>query len=160
MREIKFRLWSKEYQEMFDMKHLTAMYTVSAKLDKEYIPEINESDVDMPLTGIMLPFHDDAVLMQYTGLKDKNGTEIYEGDIIQTYFSFSPGDAGYGVSQKPFIVTWDRERGAFRGKKPKPEHFHLLNIIDFFQMQSQLYEVIGNIYENPELREGLRNEKG
>lgn len=90
---------------------------------------------------------------QYTGLRDKKRWEIYEGDIIQTYFAFGPGDAGYGVSQKPFVVVWDCERTAFRAKKPEAKHLHLLDIVDFFSMQSQLYEVIGNIHDNPELLE-------
>lgn len=79
------------------------------------------------------------------------GASIYEGDIIQTYFIFSPGDAGYGISQKPFIVEWQKDTASFRGKKPNPDGKHLLDWIDFSSMQSISYEVIGNFYENPEL---------
>ena len=73
--------------------------------------------------------------------------EIYEGDIIQTYFSFPPGGAGYGISQKPFVVGWEQGRTAFRARKPDSVDYHLLDVVDFFEMQSELYEVIGNIWE-------------
>ena len=96
---------------------------------------------------------DPATVGQYTGLKDKNGKEIYEGDVMQTYFSFAPGDAGYGVSQRPFVVKWEQGRTAFRAFKPKTNSRHILDTVDFFEMQSKIYEVIGNIHDNPELLE-------
>jgi len=98
-------------------------------------------------------FNGRIVLMQYIGVKDKYGREICEGDIIQTYFSFAPGDAGYGVSQKPFVVKWEQGRSGFRAYKPNTKDWHLLDTVDFFEMQTELYEVIGNIFENPELIE-------
>lgn len=92
---------------------------------------------------------------QYTGLKDKNGVKIFEGDILQTHFEFSPGDAGYNDSQRPFVVGWDKDRMCFRGWKPGIDRhsYKLLEIIDFFGKQEEVYEVIGNIYDNPELLE-------
>jgi uncharacterized phage protein (TIGR01671 family) len=97
---------------------------------------------------------DPATVGQYIGVKDKRGKKVYEGDVIQTYFCFAPGDSGHGVSQRPFVVKWEQGRTAFRAFKPdtKGRHvFHILDTIDFFEMQSEVYEVIGNIHDNPEL---------
>ena len=97
-----------------------------------------------------------ATVGQYIGLRDKNRREIYEGDIIQTYFHFAPGDSGHGISQSPFVVKWAPGRTAFRASKPEMHGghvFHILDTIDFFEMQSELYEIIGNVYDNPGLLE-------
>lgn len=77
-------------------------------------------------------------LMQYTGLKDKNGVEIYEGDIID--------DKG---------VTWYVEFGNGRYTLRCTCHYP---DGDFYVFEdSPGYEVIGNIYENPELLKGNPN---
>lgn len=71
--------------------------------------------------------------MQYTGLKDKNNKEIYEGDIIEN-------------THVRFEIFWDNSLCAFRCKrKNSPDvYLHELPII-------KKYWIIGNIYENPEL---------
>jgi len=76
----------------------------------------------------------DIILMQYTGLKDKNGKEIYEGDIISD---------GYIKREVKYL-------GA--GFSPFDEY---LDVRDKFTILGGLYgfAVIGNIYENPELLE-------
>jgi len=98
---------------------------------------------------------DPATVGQCIGITDRAGNAIFEGDIIQTYFSFKPGDAGYGISQRPFVVEWQQQRCAYWGCKPgidKDKHyFHILDTTSFFEMQSELYDVIGNIHDSPEL---------
>jgi len=143
MGKINFRAWYAEKRKMYEV----------AKVDMWGDPDQATCDlasVDEELFDIYL---NEVEIMQYIGVKDKYGREICEGDIIQTYFSFSPDDAGYGVSQKPFVVKWEQGRAGFRAYKPNTKALHLLDVIDFFDMQSKLYEIIGNIYENPELLE-------
>lgn len=97
------------------------------------------------------------VLMQCTGLKDKNGKLIYEGDIVDCYVS----------SQKIYRYQIKQEIGSFMLVSPKEEIFDFINKWnDNVYPLSQLYfeyeneencieqcEIIGNIYENPELLE-------
>ena len=119
MREIKFRAYHKDHKEMvnFDM----------AKASKD---QYQCAHICNLMAG-----DDSGFLMQYTGLKDKNGVEIYEGDIIQ----FSDGYPQNHL--KPKVVEFSK--GSFS------------NTGSFDSGSATTYdpEVIGNIYENPELLE-------
>lgn len=91
-------------------------------------------------------------IKQSTGLKDKNGKLIYEGDIVQTTFENN--------SKRIFSVVWDNKTALFNGKIIKKEGINNY----FMPNRDYLYyllgnekdevEVIGNIYENPELIKG------
>ena len=82
------------------------------------------------------------VLMQFTGLKDRNGKEIYEGDIVRHHLGDSAPFYG-GVICK--VMWW--EQGWHLSWEPPP--FAVSNPHPF--TSSEFFEVIGNIYENPEL---------
>jgi uncharacterized phage protein (TIGR01671 family) len=135
MREIKFRAWDKENKNMLYPKPLSPI-----KFMLSFSGEFGWFDLDKQMWSGIIPkrYYE---LMQYTGLKDKNGTEIYEGDLLTDY-----GEA------PPVYVEYSEEHGAycFVDKfDPSGTVYYTPLMISYEQM-----EVIGNIYENPELLEG------
>ena len=132
MREIKFRAYSKS---------LKAISEVSA-INWDTImnnPQPSIEYKDFPCTRYDLA---DAELMMFTGLKDKNGKEIYEGDII-----LIPDDYdkyGWMAGGKRDVYFLD---GCFR-LKPKRDIKDRGHTIDD---DMEFCKIIGNIYENPEL---------
>lgn len=134
-REIKFRAWEKKRKIMIPFEPLFLSDTGGFRTPENYRLEasIDESEVIIETGGYI---HDDFaqgmnddeyVLMQFTGLLDKNGKEIYEGDILQGLKSFN--DNG--------IIVIDKKM--FGG------------ILQMDEEQDKTVEIIGNIYENSEL---------
>ena len=114
-REIKFRAWDEEGKKIvFNF----------CEENKNQIIALMVSDTKLEL-------------MQYTGLKDKNGVEIYEGDIV-TYYYYSDEEP------ERFTVIFDIPMFAFNSHLDKKNW----NIREHDEIR---IEVIGNIYENPEL---------
>jgi len=123
----KFRAWDKHSQKMFandeliiwnsfiyanDGKKLSCDYLKGWSIDEEY-------------------------LMQSTGLFDKNGKEIFEGDIVRFFDSL-------------YTVFYDIEEGSYR-LKPHDDRWVVDYMSNFSSEES--FEIIGNIYENKELLE-------
>ena len=117
MKNIKFRAWDKINEEMIPWGRLLNGYNLR--------------------NVFMGPEMCGLILMQYTGLKDKNGVEIYEGDVLY----FEP----YETHINDRVVQ--NIDGAYHGRLIRSGYSKLL--------AECLYEtkVIGNIYENPELLE-------
>ncbi|QBA73751.1 hypothetical protein EVE90_05055 [Lacticaseibacillus paracasei] len=91
---------------------------------------------------------DDYVWCQYTGLKDKNGRSIYEGDTLKV----TGVDGGSYVAS----VRWFSDEGypAFDlGSIPETSFYGANTLATIFQGGVETCEVIGNIFENPELLE-------
>lgn len=110
---IKFRSWDKETKTMNGM----------AEIYRNRNQEIE-----------LHPRDENIILMQSTGLKDKNGKEIFEGDIVL-------------VLDSPYTVFYDNERGSYR-LKPHDDRWNVDYMSNFSHGGN--FEVVGNIYENKE----------
>ncbi len=77
MREIKFRAWDKKYNTMTSFEQMMSRrpFAIADGLDPEQF--------------IVLPYHENIVLIQFTGIKGKGGVEVYEGDRIKFQINFS-----------------------------------------------------------------------
>ena len=149
MREIKFRVWDKDAERMWDIE--------TWHIADEYV------DLIEPGKNIVERFwrkQSEIILMQFTGLHDKNGRKIYEGDLFEHRFGYTvfddPPHAEMGTEYG--VVTFDN--GQFVVSTPGWGGRNLYELLllnghlndmpdsDLFTMKAA-----GNIFENPELLE-------
>jgi uncharacterized phage protein (TIGR01671 family) len=137
MREIKFRAWDKDEKRMrYGGFFVQASSGYAVDEGREQFEN----------------YH----LMQFTGLKDKNGKEIYEGDIVRITHEDevhehdenceSPCD--WPDASKTTVVKWDDEFGGIVWSEPELFEGEYMYS---FAAEPYVYEIIGNIYENAEL---------
>jgi len=123
-REIKFRAWHKLMHKMFDLNDFGfSFHWEKAKMTEGMgiISANNDPDIEV---------------MQYTGLKDKNGVDIYESDLL-----LDPSGEFEGL----WLMKW--MDAGFNGEEVESKDlYHACEFTDDF-------EVIGNIHQNPELME-------
>lgn len=116
MREIKFRAWLMEEEKM------------------DYSGDLNDFDMVRRWFSTCEDYdigEGSVILMQYTGLKDRNGKEIYEGDILL-----------HEDGKLKEVVEWKSETWTEEG--------FMTGFGEWFGTANQ-YEIIGNIYENPDM---------
>lgn len=142
MKTVKFRVWAPNYRD-WDDNELKEIIRGTMFVWEEHAQEIA-----WLMSG---EYHnnwgDGCILMQFTGLLDKHGKEIYEGDIIRSYgpygeenrFIIQYGQGGYDSGYYPYIGFYCEEVET--------------DYTDGFAMEmfEENKEVIGNIYENAEL---------
>ena len=131
MREIKFRAWIEDVTTGGDSTKQMETFEKLMSYEEPLNPMIDSAE-EYHIQGKI-------IWMQYTGLKDKNGKEIYEGDIVRE-------DNPYTSISKGVKIIFEQEL----------LQFGVLDIDDYFIALCDIkgeWEVIGNIYENPELLE-------
>lgn len=141
MREIKFRVWNVQFSKM------------SETFDLEDFGEDQDSEhgpCEFSLRTFTIP-EKKNILMQYTGLKDKNGKEIYEGDIVKRA-DFSDGVIVWHNDLNGYILGGYRKKSNERDVDLKTFQTKDIEVLRFFGEED---EVIGNVYENPELLEEI-----
>lgn len=146
-REIKFRVWSKSLKKFEDLSNfwvrpddfLTCFMEWRPDFDGEMVFETEKTDF---------------IYQQFTGLKDMNGKEIYEGDIVKY--------------KRGYSVTYEIPKGVFRSEVVEQGEYvgEIIFIFPSFcwsydhkkgddieplHLARDRYEVIGNIFQNPEL---------
>lgn len=140
MREFKFRAWDTEKKEMYVPSAIT-----QDTGDRLSIFEANLSVAKVAIlwNGYEIQGHNDDILMQYTGLKDKNGKEIYEGDIVHILVDVDTDGVGY---HNQHMI----ER---KGKVEYGLGSYQVGDFELGESGEEEREILGNIYENPELLE-------
>lgn len=120
MRDIKFRAWDKEERSMVTLPDVNLVIEETGEFRLEDSPNY--------------------LWMQYTGLKDRNGVEIYEGDVL-AFRAWKNKHRG--------VVQWDAGLASYQLKMNRTSRTGL------FRDPMRSYEVIGNIYEHPDLFEAV-----
>lgn len=142
MRDIKFRAWDKKRKRMYQVLHLHLDSREEVWATVKGFDIIEQKDIHIRIQPKYIE------LMQYTGLNDKNGKEIYEGDIVK-YFGKWKGGNAVPPDFMPHRISW-----VMGGFHAIPMDIHTAvssHATNWKGVGHTDCEIIGNIYENPEL---------
>lgn len=134
---LKYRAWYVLAEEMINEILMISF------VRKEIIGKFSDGSTSVPLKFEDKRNGEDVILMQSTGLVDKEDTEVFEGDILHHQIQ----------TEYTFIVKYDKDKGRWYG-----DGLSRTYRIDIMKDFLQYYKVIGNIYENPELLEDSNND--
>ena len=127
----KFRAWDSVKKEMFKDTFAITESGQVVVVEQEFVTSTPD-----------YVFVDHLIVMQSTGLLDKNGTEIFEGDVLSTYTD-------------NLVIKRDNVLGFYVEVDEKREYFSEIVDIEYLDLFAKDFgvavEVLGNIYENPEL---------
>ena len=141
MREIKLRAWDHTHGKMVYPHNCDDQYYLGC--DDEFKPVLNVWDDDQESY-----YQCDSEVMQYTGLKDCNGVEIYTGDIVG--FGDDTPKSKLGLYGALGRVFFEEEVAAFNVNLSDGRIFPLADHMMFADKKT-CRKVYGNIYENPDL---------
>ena len=148
-RIIKFRAWDTAHKKMFSPYE---MGQDELQLNPDGRGFFNASSLSPKLSQ----YYPHMIPLQYTGLKDKNGAEIYEGDRLSV--TRSPEHMKRLIADAPnpmvYVCEWVNMGFVLKSLYPYP-----FNESKFFYHIESDCEVIGNIWENPELLEAKEYDK-
>lgn len=142
----KFRVWHETLKQMHYNDFIVTATGYTAKLyqENDYMMKFNQYDLE---------FDKQCVLMQCTGHKDKNGKLIYEGDLLKPL----------GEDDERVEVVWNEEKARFGLMIQWTDYCYWNGLYeetktgrDYYELDdyyAEDFEVIGNVYENPELLE-------
>jgi len=130
MRKIRFRAWNGSYM-------IDPVWTWD---QEKCIFEVDNKFHEWWMFGLG---NEKIILMQSTGLFDKNGVGIYEGDIVIKYWHTSEDDPAYGIYEPIYIIECDASNGGYNLRSESMEYEEIDSNI--------ILDVIGNRYENPDL---------
>jgi len=165
MRQIKFRAWCESNKEMYYPDGIYEFWIDNNSIgfypryDKDELHHFNTNPSES---------EKEILAMQFTGLHDKNGKEIYEGDIVKFHYFYMSYGENMGAQESEHeligVVEWQNYGyglSAIKGEHWKgytgysdgegsSDFLHLV-IMSESSVHEESFEVIGNIYEHPDL---------